>query len=172
MSVFCFDCIEQITPATTLTSIVISGGSALIALYALQIAQKNLKSVKNSHALQAQMNLITLEKDVRQGSAHFLEANRNFNLAIKNAHKNGIADHIYFEYNKSFNNYVASSDKLAAIILSGNLDVHFPNRDWKKEYESIFEQTKFIYDSDTIIKNKNEKISNLEELLTQDVWQK
>lgn len=169
MSLFCFDCVEQTTSGETIVSIIIRGLTAVIATFALYVAYRNLRSVRNSHALQAQMSLITLEKDVRKNRSQFREDSSAFSKAMNKARKGGVPNEIYLAYSKSFEYYVSSADKLAAIILTGNLKIHFPTRNFRNEYEDIFMEVQKIYETSQIF-SSNEKINNLIELLSKDEW--
>jgi len=150
--------LSWITPAAQIIS-------AIAAILAFIIACRNLGGVKNAQSLQAQMNLISLENEVRKNHVLFKNAIQKY---VDESNKSNMSDlpALDLEKRNAFELYISTADKLAALINSDFLTGQFKKRDWKSEYADFFKsvQKQFISD-DIIMPGKNQMISNIEKLL-------
>jgi hypothetical protein len=137
--------------------------SAIVAAFALLVAWKNLGGLKRSQSLNAQMNLISLENEVRKNKFEF-------DNALQNIAKDNIAEdkreELLFIQKKMYELYISTADKLAYLIASDYLIKHFEKRDWKKEYSEIFKDAYKIYTTEEG-RNDVNQITNIEKLLKQ-----
>lgn len=168
MSIFCFDCVENVVSGSSVLTVLTRIAAVVIASLALFIARRNLKTVANSHSVQAQMNMINLEKDLRVNRKRFKAALAALSQAINNSslvNAAGPNSIVYLEYQTSFEDFMFSSDKLALLINEGLLDVHFKDRDWKSQYSGIFSEVQESYKWNQLKGNPFEKIENLQSLM-------
>lgn len=135
--------------------------STIVAGFALYIACKNLGGIKRSQALQGQMNLISLENEMRKNSIQYKISLDEYSKAeLKDAESFGLKRINAFEL------YVTSADKLAALINADFLNEQFPNRDWETEYREIFHSViSFFEGEDIFVPGKSEMIRNIDKLL-------
>jgi hypothetical protein len=163
---FCDECYQEfinspswLTPAAQWTSAIVAG----IALY---VAYKNLGGVRRSQALQGQMNLITLENEMRKNLILYKQSLDDYAKAtIANA------DELSKKRVNAFELYVTSADKIAALINSDFLYEQFPDRDWDAEYKEIFKKVIAYHEGeDNIIPGKSEMIRNIK--MTIGKWER
>jgi len=139
--------------------------SAIAASFAFIIAVKNLGGTKKTQSLQAQMNLITLENEVRKNCILYKDAASELSIPQKDMRL------IFEKKINAFEIYLSSADKLAALINAEYLNSQFPERNWESEYREIFVKVvDYHKGEDTIIPGKNEMIRNIVLLL--DKWSK
>lgn len=135
--------------------------SVVVAAMALGVAWKNLRGLKRSQILQAQMNLISLENEVRKNHIQY--------KVIIEEYSNATIQNISSLANKktnAFEIYISSADKLAALINADYLHNQFPGRDWKKEYHDIFQKVKKYHQGeDAIIQGKEFMVRNIDATL-------
>jgi hypothetical protein len=167
---FCDECINTYTNAPSWITPIAQSLSAIAAIIAFVIAWRNLRGLKNTQSLQAQMSLINLENEVRKNYLTLKIADQKYidETKIQNSDKLVITG---IEKANAFELYVSTADKLAALICSDFLTGQFNNRNWKNEYSDIFKKVKEYYEGDeTIIPGKSQMINNVKKIL--DEWQK
>ncbi len=154
MSFVCFNCTEQVASNSSIISFIISLATITISFFAYRIASKNFKTLSNSHALQAQMNLINLERELSSSRFEFKKINNKINDLSSKANDSNyqLVQEIQNDYNLVFEKYMSNADKIAALIISGFLELHFVSRSWSSEYQKIFKEVQEVY-SDNKIRN-------------------
>jgi hypothetical protein len=120
--------------------------SVIVAAMALWVAWRNLRGLKRSQTLQAQMNLISMENTIRKNHIQYKMASEEYtnvtNSGVTNSQE--IANFMSRKTN-AFEVYITSADKLAALINADYLHDQFPGRDWEKEYSEIFQKVKIYH---------------------------
>ncbi|MDR1676514.1 MAG: hypothetical protein LBR86_08620 [Tannerella sp.] len=153
--------------------------SAVVAAIALGVAWKNLRGLQRSQTLQAQMNLISLENEMRKNHIQYKAAVEEYDAAVKeyidatstqdkrsnSGNRNNISN-LENKKTNAFELYITSADRLAALINADYLHSQFPGRDWKKEYSEIFQKVKACHRGDyAIIPGKKYMVRNIDETL-------
>jgi hypothetical protein len=141
--------------------------SVIVAAMALGVAWKNLRGLRRSQTLQAQMNLISMENEIRKNHIHYKVAIEEYYNAT-NIQEISIQEisNLVSKKTNAFENYMTSADKLAALINAKYLHDQFPGRDWKKEYHDIFQKVKKYHEGeDSIIPGKEYMVRNIDETL-------
>jgi hypothetical protein len=157
---FCDECYLEFLNAPSWLTPAAQWTSAVLAGLALYIAWKNLGGVKRSQALQGQMNLITLENEMRKNLILYRQALEKY---AKGTLEN--ADELTNRKIEAFELYVTSADKIAALINADFLSEQFPKRDWKAEYQEIFNKVISYHEGeDMIIPGKSQMIRNIQNL--------
>jgi hypothetical protein len=159
---YCRECYQEFINAPSWLTPFAQITSAVVAAIALYVAWKNLGGVKKSQALQAQMNLISLENEIRKNQIQYKIVLDDYSKAnLQNI------DNLITKKTNAFELYITSADKLAALINADYLNDQFPNRDWKEEYKEIFQKVKIYHQGeDTIIPGKDQMIRNINKILT------
>jgi hypothetical protein len=146
---------QGLTPITQLTN-------AIVAAIALFVAWKNLRGLKRSQTLQAQMNLISLENEVRKNHIQYKAAVKE----CSNVTNGQDISNLVNRKTNAFEIYITSADRLAALINADYLHDQFPGRDWKKEYNDIFQKVKTYHQVDEeIIPGKEYMVRNIDKTL-------
>lgn len=164
---FCQECYNEYKNAPSWIGLLLQFVSAAVAAFALYIAWKNLRGLKRTQSLQAQMNLIQLENDVRKNYLQLKVANQKYvDETLKPTPQN--LPMLSLEKSNAFQLYVSTADKLAALIRAKFLFGQFEGRNWKEEYIAFFKQAQEIHQTDdTFIIGKAEMIRNIDKLLTE-----
>jgi len=166
MLLYCRECFHEIIDASSIIAPLIQIASIIIASFALGIAWKNLGGVKKSQALQAQMNIISLENE-------FIKNQMQYKMVVDQYSKSNPQDIDDMNIKKvnAFELYITSADKLASLINANYLQYQFPKRDWKSEYIEIFQKVKIYHQGeDSIIPGKDQMIRNINIILLK--WNK
>jgi hypothetical protein len=159
---FCKECYQEVINAPSWITPLAQSVTALAAVIALVVALKNLKGLKRNHTLQAQMNLISLENEIRKNLM-------KYKIILDEYSKADLTriDGIMTERLNAFELFVSSADKLAALIIADYVKIQFPERDWQNEYRDFFNRVKRYHTSeDTIIPEKDKMMLNVDLLLT------
>jgi hypothetical protein len=136
--------------------------SVIVAAMALGVAWKNLRGLKRSQTLQAQMNLISMENEIRKNHVRYKVANEEYYNATSIQNISNLVN----KKTNAFEIYISSADKLAALINADYLHNQFPGRDWKKEYHDIFQKVKKYHQGeDSIIPGKDYMVRNIDVIL-------
>jgi hypothetical protein len=172
---YCNECTQEFAGSSSWLTPLVQLASAGIAAWALYVAKVNLNGVRRSQILQAQINLINIENEVRKNGALYKAtllqysqvsaefAKKNPNLAIADFTKISELDDKKIS---TFEAWVSSADKLAALINADFLRSQFPGREWKKEYGSFFSKIKRDHKNELgLIEDKNNMVRNIEKLL-------
>jgi hypothetical protein len=149
--------------------------SAVAAMLALYVAWINLRRLQNGQTLQAQMNLISLENEIRKNHIQYKVAVEEYTAAADKVAAKATVNEEYYatvlrnfadKKTNAFELYITSADRLAASINADYLHTQFPGRDWKKEYSEIFKRAKeYHLDYVTIIPRKEYMMRNIDETL-------
>jgi hypothetical protein len=130
--------------------------SAVFAAIALYIAGKNLGGIRRGQALEAQMNLISLENELRRNHIQYETVLKKWLEGSPDT--DGLMN--------AFELYMTSADKLAALINEDYLHKQFPNRNWEDEYKEIFLEAKRQNEGNrTIIPGREQMIRNINKVL-------
>ncbi len=147
------DCTIQLAGSPSWIGLILQIITIIIAIFALYVAWNNLGGVKRAQNIQAQMNLINLENEMRKNRINYKMLVDEY-AKIKNTDRTK-------ELN-AFELYLSSADKLAALINSEYVQEQFPKRIWKDEYFELFKWVRIYYEGeDTIIQGKDKMIQNV-----------
>lgn len=164
---FCNDCIYEYVNAQSWISPLAQSVTATAASIALVVAWRNLNGLQRTQSLQAQMNLITLENEVRKNHSQFKIAVEKHSRALNEESEFKNLPTLTVEKDSSYEIYISSADKLAALIKSDFLVNQFRNRNWQEEYSAIFEKVK-TYSQGNVDSNDDLRgIRNIDILLTE-----
>ncbi|HRZ32507.1 MAG TPA: hypothetical protein P5335_09230 [Flavobacterium sp.] len=167
---YCHECINEYINAPSWITPIAQSITALVAIFALSVAWKNLRGLKRTQSLQAQMNLISLENEVRKNYLMLKIANQKYSEETQISNSKNILM-LSIEKTNAFELYVSTADKLAALIASEFLTGQFEKRNWKDEYLAIFKKVKEYHQGeDSIIPGKDQMINNINKLLIE--WSK
>jgi len=158
---FCEECYQEVINAPSWVTPLAQSVTALAAVWALRFAWKNLRGLNRAQSFQAQMNLISLENEVRKNLIHYKIVCEDYAKADLQH-----IDLLVIKKLNAFELYVSSADKLAALINAKFLSEQFPDRDWKLEYKDIFKSVVTYHEGEkTIIPGKAQMIRNINALL-------
>ena len=151
------DCTIELASSPSWVTLTLQIITLVIASCALYVAWNNLGGVKRAQNIQAQMNLINLENEMRKNRI-------NYKMLVDEYAKLKNTDRTK-ELN-AFELYLSSADKLAALINSEYVQKQFPKRVWKDEYLDLFRWVRTYYEGeDTIIQGKDKMIQNVLQIL-------
>ena len=163
---FCNECYQEFLNSPSWLTPTAQWTSVIVASIALYIAYKNLGGVRRSQALQGQMNLITLENEMRKNLILYKQSLDDYAKA-----ELGNVDEFAKKRVNTFELYLTSADKLAALINSDFIYEQFPDRNWEAEYKEIFKKVISFHESeDIIIPGKSEMIRNIKKVIAK--WDK
>lgn len=164
---FCQECYNEYKNAPSWIGLLLQFFSAAVAAFALYVAWKNLRGLKRTQSLQAQMNLIQLENDVRKNYLQLKIANQKYVDETQKPNPQNLPM-LSLEKSNAFQLYVTTADKLAALIRAKFLIGQFEGRNWKEEYDAFFKQVQEIHQTDdAFIIGKAEMIRNINNLLSE-----
>jgi hypothetical protein len=168
------DCTFEMQSSFNWIPIIFQFFTLCIASIALYIASKNLTGVIRTQAIQAHINLISLQNEVSKNIANRAIVTYRRSKAIEPDRM----EELGVEENSAYILYFTSVDKLASLINTEYLPKQFPDNKgkidrekWKNEYYHIFEDARNaanVYDG--VISGKSQMIQNLIILL--DIWDK
>ena len=163
---FCNDCYYEYLNAPSRWTPTAQTVSAIAASAAVYVAWKNLGGLKRTQSLQAQMSLISLENEVRK---NYIQLKVSIQKYTDESTKNPSPPTLTMtslEKINAFELYVATADKLAALLSSEFLKGQFIGRDWESEYSEIFKKVlEYHSGEDSIIPGKSQMINNITILL-------
>jgi len=161
------ECSQEFFNTSSWLGLFLQFSSVSVAAIALYIAWIRLAGLTRSQALQAQMNLISLENEMRKNGIQYKYVLNEIRKITK------VTQHDFSEANKNlmdqlnekrintFELYITSADKIAALLNSKYLTEHFPERNWKDEYNEIFQSVMIQYEGEeTFIPGKANMIKN------------
>lgn len=142
---FCFDCIQEFLNAPSWLTPAFQFWTAIIATLAFIVAKYNLDGVRRAQSLQAQMNLINVENDVRKNYSSFMVSTNKFEKEALNPGSENI-EQCKIEKETATEIYFSSVDKLATLINSDFVTKQLKTKEWKREYFDDFKKAKRLYD--------------------------
>lgn len=145
MFTFCFDCIQEYLNAPSWLTPTFQFWTAFIATLAFFVAKFNLDGVRRAQSLQAQMNLINVENEVRKNYSNFMVSTKTFEKESLNQQGDKIEQY-KTEKETATELYFSSVDKLATLINSDFVIKQLKNKEWKREYFNDFKKAKRLYD--------------------------
>jgi hypothetical protein len=165
MFTFCFDCIQEYISAPSWISVLIRFFTGIVVFAAFLVARHNLIGVRRAQSLQALMNLINLENDVRKNYSNFMLSTHKYEQEsiVQNS---TLIEQYKIERETTTELYFSSIEKLATLITSDFVTKQLNEKNWKEDYFDIFKRVKRLHNTE---KQTNIgytiKIENLEKLL-------
>jgi len=141
---FCFDCIQEYLNAPSWVTLAFQIWTAIIATAAFFVAKFNLDGVRRAQSLQAQMNLINLENDIRKNYSNFMLTTYKYEKEVLIQNSTNI-EQFKVEKETATELYFSSADKLATLITSDFVTQQLKEKNWKVEYLTDFKKAERLY---------------------------
>ena len=142
-----YDCVFQYVSHQSWVTPLAQTISALAGVATLFVAWRNLRGLRRAQMIQAQVNLIDLETKARTYYVAYRETVQSY-ADNKDPAKVQVLN---IKAAGALEIYIATVNRLAALIDSDFLTGQFDGRDWKSEYDEIFKQALQYYNDDTMI---------------------